>query len=151
MARQQVSAEIKAAALADLLAGDQPAIVAQRYGLNRDTVNKWKQRLSTHLSVDMSTDMSTDKCVDTPSETSLVRRPTIEDRQTRIGELIIELLEARLAAQLAIARHVETNDAWIFAQSAADMASLDAHLHRTAVDTLDRLASRRRPEDNSGD
>jgi hypothetical protein len=41
------SIEIKAAAIADLLTGEQPAIVAKRYGLPGSLVRKWKFRLGT--------------------------------------------------------------------------------------------------------
>lgn len=139
MARQSMSEEVKAAALADLLAGEQPAVVAQRYGINRGTVKSWKARLA-------STDASTaplDASVD-----AVIRQPAVEDRQARIGALIIQLLEARLAAQIAIAEHVRTNGTWINEQTASDLASLDGHLHRTTVDVLDRLAGSRRLADD---
>ena len=55
---QRYSKEIKAAALADLASGDQPAVVAQRYGLNRDLVNKWKQRMSAQVSAPLSAQTS---------------------------------------------------------------------------------------------
>ncbi len=143
MPNQRVSEDIKAAAIADLMAGDQPAIVAQRYGVNRNTVQQWKQRMSPLLSPNMSTIVS--------PEATIIHRPTTEQRQVRISELIIEVLEARLEAQLAITRHVQTNDTWLAKQTAADLAALDGHLHRTAVDVLDRLAGKRSASNEEGD
>jgi hypothetical protein len=147
MAQQPIPAEIKAAALADLLAGEQPAIVAKRYGLNRTTVNSWKSRLTAFA--DAST-APLDASANAPG-TTLVRQPTVEDRQARIGTLILELLEARLVASIAIAHHIQTNDTWINVQTASDLATLDGHLHTATVAVLDRLADSRRAADDLGD
>ena len=144
--RRAYSDDIKAAAMADLLTGDQPAVVAERYGVRPGTVRQWKMRLEVTPSV---TNHVTD------AVTVVQQRPTIEERQARIGSLIIEVLEARLEAQLAITKHVSTNGTWINNQTAADLATLDGHLHRTAVDVLDRLAAAHRSSatnnDESGD
>lgn len=145
MARQQYSEDVKAAAMADLMAGEQPAVVAQRYGLPPGTVRQWKNRMAVTLAV------TPDVTPHDPPRVTAIQRPNVEDRQARIGSLIIELLQARLEAQLALARHITTNDAWVDKQTASDLASLDGHLHRTAVDVLDRLAGRRPERGNDTD
>src|SRR5262245_46637801 len=52
--RSKVSPEIRAAALSDLAGGEQPAIVAERYGLDRELVKKWKVR---YVPTDVPTDV----------------------------------------------------------------------------------------------
>jgi hypothetical protein len=138
-----VTDEIKAAALADLANGEQPAVVAQRYQLSRDQVNKWKQRhidkLSTSVSVGMSTAVSTDR--------ALIRRPSIEEHQTNILELMYLNLEAKLTASQKLAEHV-TSEEWLNRQSAEGVAALGQYLDATAAHTLVLLAGRR-PDDSA--
>ena len=133
---QRYSKEIKAAALADLASGDQPAIVAQRYGLNPATVRSWKLRLET---------------VATPAATPLVsriatspRRPSVELEQLSLTELVMSNLRAKLIATQRIAEHATTPE-WLNKQNAADVAGLFECLDRSAVGILDRLASAQRP------
>jgi hypothetical protein len=129
MARSVVSPEVKAAALVDLVAGEQPAAVAQRYGLGRDLVNKWKQRaMSTPVSTDMSTPVS--------SRTSVVpvRYPAIEEHQRRIHDLMYRLLIAKLEASEHLANHTTTD--WLNRQSAEGLAELGDYLDRTAIGIL---------------
>lgn len=140
--RQSYSEEIKAAAMADLMSGEQPAVVAQRYGLNRETVKTWKKRL------EPITEPAHEPI--TEPDTTIIRRPTYQLQQERIGSLIIQVLEARLQAQVAIAHHVRTNGTWINNQSASELAALDGHFHRTAVDVLDRLAGRHNAQSDEG-
>ena len=44
MARTTIDPQIRAAAIADLLAGEQPAAVAATYGLDPTIVRQWKAR-----------------------------------------------------------------------------------------------------------
>lgn len=130
---QCYSKEIKAAALADLASGDQPAVVAQRYGLNRDLVNKWKQRMSAQVSAPLSAQTS-----------APIRRPSVELEQLSLTELVMSNLRAKLIATQRIAEHATTPE-WLNKQNAADVAGLFECLDRSAVGILDRLASAQRP------
>lgn len=130
---QRYSKEIKAAALADLASGDQPAVVAQRYGLNRDLVNKWKQRMSAQVSAPLSAQTS-----------APIRRPSVELEQLSLTELVMSNLRAKLIATQRIAEHATTPE-WLNKQNAADVAGLFECLDRSAVGILDRLASAQRP------
>jgi len=129
---QRYSKEIKAAALADLASGDQPAVVAQRYGLNRDLVNKWKQRMSAQVSAPLSAQTS-----------APIRRPSVELEQLSLTELVMSNLRAKLIATQRIAEHATTPE-WLNKQNAADVAGLFECLDRSAVGILDRLATAQR-------
>jgi hypothetical protein len=134
MPRSLVSPEIKAAALADLAAGEQPAIVAKRYGLSRDMVNKWRQRaIPLIVSAPMSTDMSA-----VVSTQRVVRYPTIEEYQARIHQRMLALLEAKINASERLAEHIQAD--WLDKQSAGGLAELGDFLDRTAVGLLAVLA-----------
>lgn len=164
-ARIPITEEIRAAAMADLCAGDSPATIAQRYRINAATVRSWKSRLADDLSqaerasaemevesvpppaTQHATPAATHEIIATPA-TPQMQRTTLVQRQMRIADLIIENLEARLAASLAISNHVKNNPQWVGQQSASELATLDEHLHRTSVDILDRLADRRDAEEN---
>jgi hypothetical protein len=124
MPRSTVKPDVRAAAIADLQAGEQPAIVAERYNLNRDTVKQWKQRYVTEPVT-----------VSPP-----VVRPTLERQQSEIGTLIIELLTAKLTASKAIAT-AASDPTWLRSQSAEQLAILGEWLDTTAFAIGDRLAN----------
>lgn len=136
MARSTVSDEIKAAALADLHAGEQPAVVAARYGLPGATVRKWKERVVTSIVTDRVTPVTT-------------IRPTAERQQERIGDLVIRLLEAKLRASERLAEHITNNAAWLDEQTAGELAVLGEYLDRSAFALGDRLAGRGRADDDA--
>lgn len=138
MARQTVTDEVKAAALADLANGDQPAIVAERYKLNAPTVRKWKERLELSNVTPVVTENVT-------PVVTLVRRPSIEDQQKRILDLMYQNLAAKLTASQRLAEHV-TDQNWLYRQSAEGVAALGEYLDATAAHTLALLAGR-----NDGD
>lgn len=168
-ARSPITEEIRAAAMADLCAGESPNAIAQRYRINAATVRSWKSRLAYELSqaeqVGMeqeaqstpqaatthATRVATSEILATHATSAAVnlQRSAVVQRQLRIADLIIENLEARLAASLAISNHVKNNPQWVERQSASELAALDEHLHRTSVDILDRLADRRDAEEDS--
>ena len=129
MAGKRIRPELRAAALADLLAGDQPAIVAERYGLDRNTVKQWKQR---YVTGDV-----TAQPVRAP-----VQKPALEAQKAHIGETILDLLRAKLQASQAIAEAV-ADPGWLQRQSAAELAALGQWLDGTAFAIGDRLAGRR--------
>ncbi len=130
-----ITDDIKAAAIADLQAGEQPAVVAQRYGIKRDTVKQWKQRMSPPVSPSLSPPVS-------PSPP--IRNLSLEEKQLTIAELVIRNLEAKLTATQRIAEYVQRGE-WIDKQNAADVAELFGVLDKSAIGILDRLAVVQRP------
>lgn len=124
--KRRISPDLRAAALADLHAGEQPAIVAERYGLDGDTVRKWKQR---YVTADVTE----------PVTRVTARQPTVEAQKSYIGETILDLLRAKLKASQAIAEAVSDPD-WLTRQSAAELAALGQWLDGTAFAIGDRLA-----------
>ena len=133
----RASPEIKAAALADLAAGEQPAVVAERYNLSRDVVKMWKQR---HV---------TDPVTKTVTSNVTVR-PALEAQQRAIGALVLDLLSAKLQASEAIAK-AALDPEWRNRQPAAELAAFGAWLDSTAFAIGDRLAGRSAARDASAD
>lgn len=134
MARQKVSTEVRAAALADLANGEQPVIVAQRYGIPDATVRKWKERLGVTPTVTQKQDVT------------IIRRPSIEAHQERVLDLMYHNLAAKLTASQRLAEHV-TDQTWLYRQSAEGVAALGQYLDATALNTLALLAGRTTTED----
>lgn len=124
--------------MADLLAGEQPAVVAERHGLNPATVRSWKLRTEI---VPAATGNATP---------ATVQRPAIERQQAEIGALVLDLLAAKLRASEAIAK-AATDEAWLKQQPASELAALGQWLDDTAFAIGDRLAGGRRPADDAGD
>jgi transposase-like protein len=133
MPRPKVSDEVKAAALADLANGEQPVLVAQRYGIPDGTVRQWKNRLDLPVTENVTRNVTTG--------VTIIRRPSIEEHQTRILELMYRNLAAKLAASERIAEHV-TDPNWLYRQDAAGIAALGQYLDATALNTLALLAGR---------
>jgi hypothetical protein len=133
----RIDPSIRAAALAELHAGEQPAIVAERYRLDPAKVRVWKQRYVTPVVANV-----------TPPVT--VRQPTLERQQHQIGELILDLLAAKLQASTAIAK-AASDETWLRSQSGSELAALGEWLDTTAFAIGDRLAGRRSEPDDTGD
>jgi hypothetical protein len=131
--KSKASPEIRAAALADLTAGEQPAVVAAKYGLDAAQVRVWKQRYVT----------GGDSPV-TPVTPAPVVKPAIEAQHQRIGELVLELLSTKLEASQAVAR-AALDPEWRNRQTAAELAAFGAWLDSTAFAIGDRLAGRVEP------
>lgn len=119
--------------MADLLAGEQPAVVAERHGLNPATVRKWKERLEVPAVVTPE-DVTPDVTVSRP-----VTRPRVEAQQREIGALILDLLAAKLEASAALAR-AASDPEWLRKQRGSELAALGAYLDATALAIGDRLA-----------
>jgi hypothetical protein len=139
MARDTTDPTIKAAALADLLSGEQPAVVAQRYGLDRGLVKMWKQR---YVTAGVTSDQA--------AHVTVMHRPAIAAQQLAIGDLIMENLRAKLLATQKIAEYA-TTPSWFDKQTAADVATLFEALDRSAIGILDRLAQRQSGADDQRD
>ena len=131
---KSISPDIKAAALADLASGEQPAVVAERYKLSSATVRKWKERYAPEP--DVTPLVTRDSSGVTP-----LRRPTIEAQQHRIGVAVLDLLEAKLRASEALAKIAHDAD-WRAKQTGSDVAALGMWLDQTAFAIGDRLARR---------
>lgn len=129
MPSSKVSPDIKAAALAALHGGEQPAEVAERLGLDREVVKKWAQR-ARNVSPEVSPEVSPPR---------RIVRPTIEAQQRQIGELVLELLRAKLEASAAIAEAARDPD-WLKQQPASELAALGQWLDASAFAIGDRLA-----------
>ncbi len=139
MPRSTVSPEIRAAALADLHNGEQPAVVAARYGIDRGVVKMWKQRYVTDVVT-----------IAEGAPVSVIHRPSLELQQLELGELVRLNLKAKLIATQRIADYA-SSPAWIDKQNASDMAELFEVLDRSAISILDRLADRQSRSDPGGD
>jgi hypothetical protein len=124
---------IKAAALADLHSGEQPATVAEKYKLDPALVRKWKER---HVTPAVT--------ARDPATVTVIARPTVEAQQRQIGELVLDLLRAKLEASATIARLV-ANPEWLAGKSPAELVSLGNYLDDTALSLGDRLAGAGRP------
>lgn len=135
VARDSARPEIKAAAIADLLTGDQPAIVAERYQLKAATVRSWKARLDGTRATPVATE---GRGVATGVAT-VMQRPALLAQQQTIGDMIMENLRARLLATQRIAEYATTTS-WLNNQNAADLATLLEALDRSTIGILDRLA-----------
>lgn len=136
MARK-VNTATRAAAIADLQAGEQPAIVAERYSLDQSTVRVWKNRYVTE-----------------PETLRPVSSPPVqlahERQKQQIGELVLDLLAAKLKASAALAEAVSSPE-WLARQSGSELAALGEWLDTTALALGDRLAGRRAAGDDAGD
>lgn len=145
MAKSRVAPEIRAAALADLQAGEMPAVVADRYGLDREVVKKWKTRyVPAHVPDVGAVPVP-------PSRPVLLQRPALERAQLGIAELVMKNLEAKLLATQRIAEYAANSPAWLDKQTAADVGELFERIDRSAIAILDRMATAGRgttPGDN---
>lgn len=131
--------DIKAAAIADLMTGDDAPTVAARYKLNPGTVRVWKQRYVT-----ASQHPVTPVAPVTPVE-SLARLSSLEARKQRIAELILDLLAAKLEASQRLTAYL--SDPTVLAKyKFEELVNLNGYLDRTALTLGDRLAGSADPE-----
>jgi hypothetical protein len=133
----KIPAKTRAAAIADLMDGAQPAVVAERYGIEAGKVRMWKTRY-----------VAPNVAESTPP--AFVYRPTVLAQQIAIGDLIMDNLRAKLIATQKIAEYA-TTPSWFDKQTAADVATLFEAIDRSAVGILDRLAQRRSGADRQSD
>lgn len=131
--------DVKAAAVADLTAGEQPVIVAERYGLNPNTVRSWKDRLVVAPERN-ATAVATSDATCNATVTAPIVQPTVIARRRNFQEIVFDLLCAKLEASEALAR-AATNPEWLSRQTAADVATLGQWLDQSALALGDRLAN----------
>lgn len=108
----EYSDQVKAAALAQLLAGQTPSAVSRAFGIPVGTLKSWKSRQLNGESV----------------------ATVATDARERIGALLIEYLEVTLDT-LIKQQKVFANAEWLLKQSAAEAAAL----HGVSVDKTIRL------------
>lgn len=99
MARAIYSEETKAAVMAALLAGQSASEVAQRYKINPSTIRGWKREAQLSNNVG-------------------------HKKQERIGDLIIDNLEAALETTRAMLNGVFSDREWLEKQEASALAVL---------------------------
>jgi transposase len=110
--------------------GEQPAVVAERYGIDRDTVKSWKRRY-------VAPEVATMHPVASPAA-----RPKFAAQQIAIGSIILDLLRSKLEASQAIAETAK-DAAWRTRQSAAELAVFGQWLDESTLALGDRLAGHR--------
>jgi hypothetical protein len=134
MARKpKISPRVRAAVIADLMGGEQPAIVAQKHGVDAGTVRMWKTRY-----------VAADVAFVAPA--APIRQPSLEAEKAYIGGAVLDLLHAKLKASQAIA-DAASDPEWIRKQPAAELAVLGQWLDATAFAIGDRLAGAGEPAD----
>ncbi len=132
--------DIKAAAIADLMTGDEPSVVAKRYKIKPGTVRAWKLRYVTN-----SQHPVTPVAPVTPVR-EIVQRPTLEARKQKIAELILDLLAAKLEASQRLTAYL-SDPAFLERQGFSELVNLNGYLDRTALTLGDRLAGGADPDD----
>ena len=113
----EYSDQVKAAALAALLAGQAPAQVAATFGIPIGTLKSWKSRQLRGESV----------------------ATVATEKKERIGELLLEYLEQTLTT-LITQQRAFANVEWLLKQSAAEAATLHGVTVDKAVRLLEALA-----------
>ena len=109
---------VKAAAIAALMAGESPRVVADSHGLPLSTVRKWG--------------------VETRRDNLIVR----PEKKAELGELVHGYLEDLLATVAAQARFAR-DESWLRQQNAGDLAIL----HGVLVDKAVRILAALEPAD----
>lgn len=140
MALSTARPEVKAAALADLMTGEQPAVVAERYKLPRDTVKSWKRRLDLRAGAPSAPAPDAPIAPGAPAPAARVSTTfSLQEQQARVVGLVYENLIAKLEATKKLAEHA-ARDEWLSRQSAEGVAVLGGWLDSTARATLELLA-----------
>lgn len=135
--------DVKAAAIADLMTGEEAPEVARRYHLNAATVRKWKERYVT------SSQHPVTPVTPVTPVAGLVRPSSLEARKQRIAELILDLLAAKLEASHRLTAYL-SDPAFLERQSFEQLVNLNGYLDRTSLTLGDRLAGSADP-DGDGD
>lgn len=113
--RREYSEEQKAAVMAALLAGQSVSSVARDYHIPQGTVKRWSAAAKDQI------------------------EPVRSAKKERIGELLIDYLEANLITLHAQAK-VFANEEWLLEQSASESAVLHGVLTDKVIRLLEALA-----------
>lgn len=112
------SDEVRAEAIAALLAGQGVTEVARKYKLPKATVSRLKNKIAPELLEQVET-----------------------EKTNSIATLIENHLSESLQAAAGLARKVRTNDEWLFRQNAADIGVLYGILTDKAIRILEAAES----------
>lgn len=115
MSRREYSEETRAAVVAALLTGQSVSSVAKEYDIPKGTVSNWKR------GVGGGTSERTQK-------------------NERIGELLIEYLEANLES-LKVQANMFSDEKWLAKQTASDAAVLHGVMTDKAVRLIEALSN----------
>lgn len=116
---REYSPEIKATVMAALLAGQSASSAAKEYKIPKGTISGWRKQAESMV------------------EVAGVATGTTQKKQEQIGDLLIDLLIAKLKSQIAMAEHSGDKN-WLAKQDADAFAMLMG----VADDKLDRLLGR---------
>lgn len=117
------SDQVRAEAIAALLAGQGVTEVARKYKLSKATVSRLKNKIGPETLKQIET-----------------------EKQNSIAELIESHLSESLQAAAGLARKVRSNDEWIFSQNAADIGVLYGILTDKAIRILEAAEADVSPE-----
>jgi transposase-like protein len=110
------SPEAKARAIAALLVGGRPRVVAREHGIPESTVTTWRHRL----------------------KTGKLRHEKKGGHRSDFGELLMECLEASLRSSIAQARQMQDPE-WIRRQPAGELAVLFGIVFDGTLRTIELL------------
>jgi len=113
----EYSNEVKAQALAALLAGQAPALVAATFGIPIGTLKSWKSRMKNGDGV----------------------ATVATEKRERIGSLLLDYLEETLVT-LKAQQLVFRDESWLLKQSASEAAVLHGVISDKAIRLLEGLA-----------
>lgn len=99
MANRDYSDEVRAAVMASLLAGQSVSAVAREYKLPKGTVSDWKRKAAEGVG------------------------PTPTQKRNEIGAMLLELVEANIAALVAVS-HTMADPEWSRKQSASELGTI---------------------------
>lgn len=127
----KVPATIKAAAIADLIAGNTVAWVATRHDLPLGTVKSWKSR-EVRAVVDAEV------------------APEVAPRRPVLAEMLLELVENKIRGLVAITKVMQDPE-WIKKQDAHQLADLFGVTHDKLVRILEAMDTKSKQQDQLGD
>lgn len=122
--RANHSPDIRAAAVAALLAGQSVSAVAKEYKLPKGTVSSWKKRTQVDLSA------------------------TQKEDGKSIGELLVDLLTANLRGLISASSILQDRE-WVKQQGAAELGTFIGITHDKVIRMLEAMDRSAPPLDNS--
>lgn len=124
---KQYTPELQGQVMAALLAGQSVSSVAKQYNIPKGTVSGWKRQAQSLVESEGVAGVATQK-------------------RERIGQLIIDNVEAELETMIAMQKNVFTDREWLKQQSASELAVLYGVIKDKAIRVLEAL-----PDPEPGD